>query len=209
MRVLIVADAPGELEVSGLEYDAIIVLDGAVTKILNSSIIPNYIIGDMDTAPPRITDALMAKGALVIKTDDQKSTDLDKGIIYADNLGATKIDIVNAVGGRMDHTLYNVRILKKYYRKKRPIIIHTANELLEYYADCELNVEGAIGSPISVMSSPEVMVYSRGLKYDMDGLKLTYGARESSSNSLATPHVKIKLIGEALIIYNKNTLINY
>jgi thiamine pyrophosphokinase len=208
MRVLIIADAPGILQVSGLERDLIIALDGAVNKLLDSAIIPNYIVGDMDAAPREIVKSLAAQGSLVVQIDDQNSTDLDKGINYADELGATSIDIVNALGGRMDHTLYNVRILKKYYRNNRRIIIHEHDELLEYYADCELEVEGNIDSPFSIMSSPEVTVSSRGLKYNMEGLKLSYGARESSCNGLAEQHAEIRLIGGALIIYDKMTTVN-
>ncbi len=205
MRVLIIANAPGNLAISDIGYDEIIALDGAVNKLSVSAIIPDYIVGDMDAAPQEIVESLVAQGSHVIKVDDQNSTDMDKGINYAGELGATRIDIVNALSGRMDHTLYNVRILKKYYSNKRRIIIHEQDELLEYYADCELKVEGKIDSPLAIMSAPDVTVDSKGLKYDMDGLKLVYGARESSCNSLAAQHAEIRLRGGAIIIYDKTT----
>jgi thiamine pyrophosphokinase len=205
MRVLIIANAPGTLEISNIGYDVIIALDGAVNKLSDSAIIPDYIVGDMDAAPKKLVESLAAQGSLVVQIDDQNSTDLDKGINYADELGATSIDIVNALGGRMDHTLYNVRILKKYYSNKRRIIIHEQDELLEYYADCELKVEGNVDSPLAIMSSPDVTVDSKGLNYNMDGLRLVYGARESSCNSLAAKHAEIKLRGGAIIIYDKTT----
>lgn len=186
----------------------IIALDGAAEILRKNNIVPQIIIGDFDKVTKSTLDYFAQKSVEIIKIEDQNSTDLDKGIRYCLDHNASTINIYNAIGGRMDHTLYNTRILKKYYNLNSSIKIIHNEEKLEYFEDVTLEINGKTGSRLSIISAPAAILISSGLEYDMHNHKLEYGKTESTSNSLKSNFAKIIIYGGVLINYNAKTKIN-
>ena len=86
--------------------DIVIACDGAIVQLLQNDIIPDFIVGDLDSIPREIDiSQLVQLGIAVIPILDQDSNDLAKAINYCNNLGATKIDVVGIEGGRLDHQI--------------------------------------------------------------------------------------------------------
>lgn len=194
MNVLIIANSSVQEYLSDTSrYDTVIVLDGAGNYVTHSF---DYLIGDLDSLESNKIEHYKDK---IIHKPDQNSTDLHKGIRHADKLGAIKIDIVNALGGRIDHTIVNIRTLKMLHSKNRHLRIIDSSQSLEYYQDCEIVVNGEVGDHIGVMAAPYAIVTSEGLKYDMDDTKLEWGVKESSSNNFASTTAKIKVKGGILL----------
>jgi thiamine pyrophosphokinase len=196
----IVADAPSEAIIDG---DNLVVLDGYANKLLDTQIIPDVIIGDFDAIKAETIEYFKNLGVKIIHDTCQNSTDLDKAIKYCDSQNATEIHIYNALGGRLDHTLYNTRILKKYFKHGRRIKLFNCDEVVEFYKDCAIELMGEVGQSIAIMSAPEAIVTSEGLKYDMNGLKLEFGSTESSCNLMAKNRAKLKISGQILLIYSQ------
>lgn len=201
----IIADAPADVAIEG---DNIIVLDGYANRLLNTKIVPDVIIGDFDAIMPETIKHFRDLGVKIIHDTCQDSTDLDKAIKYCDSQNATEVHIYNALGGRLDHTLYNTRILKKYFRKDRRIKLFNGDEVVEFYKDCVIELEGEVGQNIAIMSAPEAIVTSSGLKYDMNALKLEFGGSESSCNFIGEKRVKLQINGQILLIYNQKAKIS-
>ena len=175
-----------------------IVLDGAAEFIKAT---PLIIIGDFDKVTKSTLDHFQNLGTKIIKIDDQNSTDLDKGIRYCLEQHATSINIHNAIGGsRMDHTLYNTRILKKYYNPKVNIKLFHEDEVMQYFENCTIKVSGDSKSRFSLLSAPSAIITSVGLKYDMDDYKLEYGKAESACNSLSSHIAKITISGGIITV---------
>ena len=86
--------------------DIVIGCDGAIVQLLQNDIIPDFIVGDLDSIPREIDMSQLEQlGIAVIPILDQDSNDLAKAINYCNNLGATKIDVVGIEGGRLDHQI--------------------------------------------------------------------------------------------------------
>ncbi len=184
----------------------IIALDGAAEILRKNNIVPQVIIGDFDKVTKSTLDYFAQKGCEIIKIEDQNSTDLDKGIRYCLDHNASTINIYNAIGGRMDHTLYNTRILKKYYNPKIRIKLFHKSEVLQYFEDCYLEVHGSPQKRFSILSAPSATITSTGLEYDMQDHKLEYGKSESACNSLSLNVAKISIVGAAIIIQDTSVL---
>jgi thiamine pyrophosphokinase len=182
-----------------------IVLDGAAEFIKAT---PLVIIGDFDKVTKSTLDHFQNLGAKIIKIDDQNSTDLDKGIKYCLEQNATSINIHNAIGGRMDHTLYNTRILKKYYHPEVSIKLFHEDEVMQYFENCTIDVRGDSKSRFSLLSAPSAIINSVGLEYDMQDYKLEYGKSESTCNKLKSSTAKISIVGGALLICEISTKIS-
>lgn len=194
MKILIIANSSvKEISSNISEYDAVIVLDGAGNYVTHSF---DYLIGDLDSLEPKEREQYKDK---IIHIPEQSSTDLHKGIRHADELGAKEIDIINALGGRIDHTIVNIRTLKMLHSSKRRMRILDSGQSLEFYENCNVSLHGEIGDHIGVMAAPNALVNSTGLKYDMNDVKLEWGVRDSSSNNFAAEDINISVSGGVLI----------
>lgn len=199
---IIIADAPSDIEIP---EGKLIVLDGFANKLLNTNIIPYAIIGDLDQITNQAISHFKNLGVKIIKDSCQNSTDLDKGINFCDLENASEIHIHNALGGRIDHTLYNTRALNKHHNNTRRIKLFNNDEILEYFSDCSLYLRCLENEPIAIMSAPKAIVTSNGLKYELNNLLLEYGKTESSSNTTLKKLVTLEIIGRSHIIYKKTS----
>lgn len=194
----------------------VLALDGAANKLKEMHIRPDVILGDFDSIEN--LDYWGIKGTfdqigldtqpyvgkhdiLIVPSKDQDFTDLQKGIIFCDLCEAKSIAIVNVVGGRMDHTLGNIGVLRRFYQKNRPMRIVTEREWIEYVKDGETKIYGKVGEHCAIMGYPEGRISTTGLAYDSKDYHLNLGIQESSCNLLSHPEATVKVQGEALVIH--------
>ena len=76
---------------------------------------PNYIIGDFDSANKKVLDKYINKKDIIIKKlNPQKDyTDTHMALKLAIELKSTDITILGAIGSRIDHTISNINTLKE------------------------------------------------------------------------------------------------
>ena len=178
---------------------------------------PDYILGDFDSVEDRAYWGISAVideqhapymgnfGTLIVPAMDQNCTDLEKGIIYCDQAKATSLLIVQATGGRMDHTLVNMGLLKKYDRPDRDLIILTEKEQIFYLCNAEIVVEGGVGESCAIMGYPQALMTTSGLAYNGDEYLLQLGVQESVGNTIIESGATISIRGEALVILPKSS----
>ena len=86
--------------------DIVIACDGAVVQLLQNDIIPNFIVGDLDSIPQEMIGTQIEQlGITVIPMLNQDSNDLAKALQYCKNLDATNVDVIGVEGGRLDHQI--------------------------------------------------------------------------------------------------------
>ena len=92
------------------KYDLIIACDRGYLYAKKLKIKPDIIVGDFDSSPiPKIKNEKIN----IIKVSSIKDdTDTSLAIKYALRNGYKNIDIICALGNRLDHTLANIQILK-------------------------------------------------------------------------------------------------
>src|SRR3954470_12794406 len=115
MYAVIVASAP-ELDIAPYmghirAADLLIAADGGALPLLRAGIVPQVVIGDMDSISTAGLAELEAHGVTPQRFPREKDeTDLELALLHTATAGATKIDILGALGGRWDHTLANVAL---------------------------------------------------------------------------------------------------
>lgn len=197
----------------------VLALDGAVNRFKALHLYPDFILGDFDSVnEPDYwgIKALFADidvshssyegnfGITIIPAKDQNYTDLEKGIIYCDGAHATSILIIQATGGRMDHTLGNIGLLKKYAHADRPLILLTEKEQIFYLSNTGIAFEGGVGEHCAIMGYPQAFMTTTGLAYNGIEYPLQLGIQESICNIITEPSATISIQGEALIILPKS-----
>jgi len=97
-------------------------------------IIPDYIIGDLDSVSKSTISYFKKLGKTkIIENKDQDKTDLELAILLAETLDPNEIIILGAIGNRIDHTLANIFCLNKIRSDIKTKIIDDKNiiELIE------------------------------------------------------------------------------
>ena len=110
------------------------------------NIVPDYIIGDLDSVNENIIEYYKSKKVKFEKFPTKKDeTDTELCIELSDKLKAKEIHLIGALGGRIDHTIANINLL--YYIRKRGITPKIISEKEEIYIamDEEITIYGEIG----------------------------------------------------------------
>ena len=178
MRALIFAngDAPSEELVASLMDGAplVVAADGGARHALACGIVPNAVVGDLDSVDDAMRAAIPAANFHRISRLDV--TDLEKAVAYALEQGCGEIDIVGAGGGRSDHALANLSVLA-INRGRASISIH--DELFEIsLVSGTTQFEGEIGTVVSLVAIGECTgVTTRGLRWELEDFTLPFGPR--------------------------------
>ena len=161
------------------------------------------IIGDMDSIEPAQLTSCSAQGVKIIKYSANKDfTDTELALDYAMGLKPTAIYIWGALGGRIDHTLANVFLLRK--GQKAGIKIYLVDEYCEaFIIDKEAAFVDAKDVTVSLFAfSPKVEGLSlNGFVYPLKDAVLTMGESLGVSNIIDEAHAKISVrAGNLLVI---------
>ena len=108
--------------------------------------------------------------------------------------------ILNALGGRADHTEHNMRLLARYFRRDRALVIKSMSENIIFLRDQNLQLSGQPGARVSLFACPQAIISSRGLRYEMTNHALRMSDVDSISNSMGQDTATIQVDGEVLCV---------
>jgi thiamine pyrophosphokinase len=183
------------------QHRRVLVLDGAYSYAKQIGLNIEVLLGDFDTIDPAILEQVRLTTTTVVHTPDQNKTDLEKGLAYLDEQAAQSVIICAAIGKRLQHTLYNLRLLKKCHRPQRSLVIYSETEMIRYLHDSEIRIIGKVGDSVGVLGFPVARVTSVGLKYEMKNYQMIFEQQSSVLNELAQTEANIRIKGDALVIY--------
>jgi thiamine pyrophosphokinase len=195
-----------EALVSQMEGCHSIALDGAAHLLSSLSLGADLLMGDFDSIGEEMLARWRGAGIPCIYRSDQESTDMEKALQFALANGAEEIRIIHGLGGRLDHALANVFFLKKYSRMGVRIVLLDEGQCMEYFADETVTLRGRSGGYCGFFAMPSAHVTSRGLKYEMDDLRLRLGRRESVANQFLGAGAEISVRGACIGTYETPTL---
>jgi thiamine pyrophosphokinase len=187
----------------------VMVLDGAINRVLNQGIKIDVLFGDFDGIGINLEELKTSQFPIeIIHAPDQEKTDLEKAIEFLIERDFPAANIVWATGKRADHTMVNIAILPKYssliklkilddYSCIFPIL-PLPNVFTKWYKK---------GTAISLMPIGETIgITTQNLKYPLSKETLKLGHRNGSSNeALDDGHVQISYqSGDMLIMECKD-----
>jgi len=185
--------------------DIIIAVDGGAANCLKMGLLPDIVIGDMDSIEDEVREKLDLKSnniKYIQTTCEKDESDTRLAVEYAVNADAKKIIIAGATGDRLDHSFANLILLSSPFPEDVDIKILTDNsEIFVVKKSCVIN--GQIGKLISIFSlTPYTFfVETSGLKYRLKNEKLLFSPVRGLSNIFTedTATINIKK-GQLLII---------
>ncbi len=156
MRVLIMANgaygSPGWYRQRKGAFAKVICADGGAYRARELGIVPDFVIGDLDSLEPRFRRELEEEGVVfAVYPAEKDDTDTQLAFKLARELGASEVTVWGGVGSRLDHTLANicsaVTLVESGIR-----VCFEAPELTIYLVAGELTLPGEVGETVSVLA---------------------------------------------------------
>ena len=189
-------------------YDYIIGADGGCNHLYNMGILPNYVIGDLDSINKDLIKYYESKNIIFKKFPTHKDqTDAEICIHLAKTLNATEIHFIGALGGRIDHALSNIGLM--YYVLEmgiEPKILTSEEEVVIIHNDTKV-IKGKKGDTISILALKQdaIGVTLEKLEYTLNKERVSYLSPLGISNVMLEDECKITVEdGYLLVIRNLN-----
>ncbi len=172
------------------EYQ-VIATDGAAIQLYSKEVVPSLIIGDLDSIPTHVLEALK-KLTTVISVEDQETTDFEKALYHIRSLQNTNVLVFGFHGGDFDHSFNNVSILAKF---SNDFIFQIAdNHRICFLLDSYTRIENVIvGEIVSLVTYSEVLITTKGLFWALTNEYLRFGEREGARNKATFSTVELDI----------------
>lgn len=192
--ILANGDAPTKGQIKYLQkvgYTKIICADGGANSAKKLNIIPDLIIGDLDSIT-KINKKYFSNKCEIIQVKRQNDTDVEKALKYLIKKKYDEVVLLGATGDRLDHSICNLGIVLKFFDKIKVSVLHEKSFLRAYTNKVEL--ETRINETISLYGfDSKTKIKSKGLKYPLKNITLPFGKKESTSNVAISNTVSLKI----------------
>jgi thiamine pyrophosphokinase len=163
----------------------VVAADGGANALGDTDIVPDRIIGDLDSLD--LQDNWAGKSTLV-HIDEQDTTDFEK-CLYATE--APFYFGFGFLGQRLDHALATLHVLAKYAERKSVVLVDTMDAV--FVAKGSIRLSLPVGSRFSIFPlGPLKFVSSVGLEFPLDGVQMDIGKRTGTSNRTTTDIVSVE-----------------
>ncbi len=186
-------------------FETLICADGGANFALKLGLIPDYIIGDLDSADKSVLNKFKTKST-IINYKRQNDTDVEKCLKFAIKNKFKEALLVGVTGNRLDHTFCNLGIVLKFFNQINISLI-AENSYLKAYSG-KLELKTFKGETISFYGfDKKTKITSQGLKYPLKNIALPFGERESTSNITTSNLLRLSISnGVIFIIRDFNTM---
>ncbi len=183
-----------------LPYDKLICADKGYSYAQELGLTPDYIVGDFDSLN------YVPQGAEVYSSDKDFS-DTELATKRAISLGCSEIDYYFCLGGRIDHELFNISLLKtckdnaingRIIDKKQTVYLLTSEDKNAIFTAKK-------GCFVSIVPTTCTVEFenSNNLKYSLKNLVVKTGETKTLSNVATSNEFCVNINkGEALVIVN-------
>jgi thiamine pyrophosphokinase len=199
--VYVLVFANGELDdaasclVNAAVPDLVVCADGGVRHARALGLVPDFVIGDLDSLPNAHRQELTSAGVEFVSFPTAKDeTDLELALLHAADRGADKIMVLGARGGRLDHELGNLMLLAHPRLLGVGVSICSGNQVLTLVRH-QASFHGCPGDLLSLLpiGGDALGVRTVGLEYPLNGEALLMGPGRGVSNVFVSNWARVSL----------------
>lgn len=183
------------------EWGAVIAVDRGAAHAAALGLVPDLLIGDMDSIDPAVRASYRGVPELVFPSAKEKS-DTQLAVEWALEREATWIVIGGGLGGRFDHSLANAQLLALIHRRGASGVVTDGRQAVYLLVD-RLTVTGPKGYALSVLPLEEGCrgLTERGLRWELNDFTPVLGDTRTLSNELTGEPAELTLKeGAAFVI---------
>ena len=161
----------------------IICADGGANSLAALDVTPDYIVGDLDSVSEQVLRAVPADRRIRVDADNT-STDLVKALNHALTLGVRSAVLLGVTGGRVDHTLWNLSLLKTFQSRLELKVVDAWCETQLIDGKIEFDAEPGRKLSLCPLGGPVSGITTEGLKFPLRGESLAPSERDGISNEV-------------------------
>lgn len=179
------------------QAEYLIAADNGAQYCLSHGILPDVVIGDLDSLHPKILKELsLAETEIIQYPEEKDSTDFELALRHALLRGATEIIVLGALGGRWDMSFSNLFLLTHPdYSDLRLSLLQNDHRLTILHPHQTLLIDGQIGDLVSLLPlTPRVLgIKTTHLHYPLHDEHLDFASSRGVSNRLLATQARITL----------------
>jgi thiamine pyrophosphokinase len=205
MTVLIFANGDMETRTWTRDYlaraTAVIAADGGASHLAALDVLPQVVIGDLDSFPRERRREYEAAGVRFIEHPEAKDeTDLELALLHAAAHYEEEIIIFAGIGGRLDQTIANVLLLMHPQLRNRDIRFLTEHQQI-WLVHEQARIEGKAGDTVSLIPlGGDVHVLSTtGLRWELRDEQLSFGPARGLSNVMEDAVAEVRIASGYLL----------
>jgi len=178
----------------------VIAADGGTRHLFRLGVLPDVVIGDMDSLPAEVEMWLTEAGTEMIRYNSVKDeTDLEIALLYAKKFNED-IFLFGALGGRLDQMLANILLLA------HPALSDCSITLVEQYERAwlltgRMEFEGQIGDTVSLipLEGDVEVKETTGLRWPLIDNVLSFGLARGVSNVMTAVLATVEVVSGKLL----------
>lgn len=168
----------------------LIAADGAANTLLGHDILPEYVVGDLDSISNDVLHSLHRVSEIVVNPS-QEYTDFEKTLLFAEEQLWTHLLIVGFHGGDLEHTLNNWSVLLRHAQRLHLTVLDRERYLIPIFHNIHVGLSQH--ELVSLIPQPAARITTTGLEWELNNEELRLGEREGSRNQLTDTHMSITL----------------
>jgi thiamine pyrophosphokinase len=163
---------PAAVKSAARRADLVLCADGGARHAVKLKLIPDAVVGDMDSLPLRLPRAWRGVPRVVDRDEDRG--DLDKSLDLARRLRAREVEVACALGGDLGHELVNLAVLERR-GKEFAFSLPDAGARLLGPGRHALSLKR--GARFTVLAAPHARVSLTGARYPLKNESLSRSSR--------------------------------
>jgi len=205
IKVLIVTGGErpekGLLKERAFSSSMVIAADRGAQYCLKAGILPDMVVGDMDSLPAEVQNELISKQIEIRRFDCRKDmTDTQIAVDAAIEKGADEIEILAGIGSRFDHSLANVYLLFRAMKQGvKAKIVSGIHEI--FLIEGKSMIMDEAGSIISFLPLERYAkgVTLKGFEYETDNIDMDMSFPVGVSNVICSDSAGV-IISDGILI---------
>jgi thiamine pyrophosphokinase len=190
--------------------DQIICANGGVHHARVMGVTPDIIVGDLDSLDPGLRTELEVAGVrFEVHPTHKDQTDLELALHLAIAEGATEIEILAMLGGRIDQSLANLLLLTRpEWASAQVRVTEGTQTVWPVRGGREMTISGRVGDLLSLVPLTPLVggVTLEGVEWPLHSATLRLGSTLTISNTLAAPTARLGVKeGLVLVIHQSIT----
>ncbi len=185
--------------------ERVVVADGGTMLAAQLGLVPDLVVGDLDSMPPAMSAELEARGVPFRRFEHttKLETDTELAVLAALEWLPDVVYVLGAIGGRLDHTLANVLLLT--HPEVAPFdvrLVDGGQEVFLAKPGVWNKIVGHAGDTLTLLPvGHEVTgVVTRDLEYPLRNESLYPGRGRGVSNRLLGPLAQVKFDSGRLLV---------
>lgn len=176
----------------------IIAADGAANLLYDLDVLPEYVVGDLDSVLPEVLEAMRTTTEIIVEID-QDINDFEKALRFAQQMLWKSVLVTGIHGGDLEHTLNNWSVFMRYGTSMDLLALDGNRIGIPLYGPT--SYAASEHEIISLIPQPTASLTTQGLHWPLTREHITLGLREGARNRAVEPSVVVDIHEGAVFMF--------